>query len=287
MRQLELENDILRESLIHLKGCGLERMTNQEKTAFIDSPRLETGHALKGPAASLRIPKSPYGYRRAAIARKDKYGDLRRKIVEISEEADRTRGYRYVAHGPRGLEEPIVVSEKVVHRIMSEENCVVIHDKKAKHCSSCKGEISDAPPNLVRGDFHAALPNRLRPTDITGFGVPAGKACLSPVPDCFDRALAAWSISTAPNAEPANSMLRAACAKLSPNGHPVIHGDRGCRYRWPGWISICKEHGLVRSMSAKGFLPDNSAMGVLRQELARGISLRVFDDARRVPRLLQ
>lgn len=78
--------------------------------------------------------------------------------------------------------------------------------------------------------------------------------------DCFDGALAAWSISTAPDAEPANSMLRAACAKLSPDEHPVIHGDRGCHYRWPGWISICKEHGLVRSMSAKSCSLDDSAM---------------------------
>ena len=92
--------------------------------------------------------------------------------------------------------------------------------------------------------------------------------------DCFDGALAAWSISTAPNAELANSMLRAACAKLSPNEHPIIHGDRGCHYRWPGWISICKEHGLVRSMSAKGCSPDNSAMegffGRLKNEFFYG-----------------
>ena len=274
IRQLELENDILREALIHLKGCGLERMTNREKTVIIDSLRLKTGHALKELTASLKISKSSYEYQRAAIARKDKYGDLRRKIVEIFEEAGRTRGYRYVTHELRSLEESIVVSEKVVRRIMSEENCVVIYNKKAKHYSSYKGEISDAPPNLVKRDFHSALPNRLWLTDITEFGIPAGKVYLSPVLDCFDGALAAWSISTAPNAELANSMLRAACAKLSPNEHPIIHGDRGCHYRWPGWISICKEHGLVRSMSAKGCSPDNSAMegffGRLKNEFFYG-----------------
>lgn len=157
-------------------------MTNQEKTAFIDSPRLETGHALKGPAASLRIPKSPYGYRRAAIARKDKYGDLRRKIVEISEEADRTRGYRYVAHGLRGLEEPIVVSEKVVHRIMSEENCVVIHDKKAKHCSSCKGEISDVFGNGFLDILAARFrQSGKRTADVSDFCLPEHQGLVHPL----------------------------------------------------------------------------------------------------------
>ena len=40
---------------------------------------------------------------------------------------------------------------------------------------------------------------------------------------------------------------------------PVIHSDRGCHYQWPEWIRICKGHGLIRSMSAKGCSPDNAA----------------------------
>lgn len=51
---------------------------------------------------------------------------------------------------------------------------------------------------------------------------------------------------------------------------PVIHSDRGCHYRWPEWIRICKGHGLIRSMSAKGCSPDNAAaegfFGRLKQE---------------------
>ena len=54
-------------------------------------------------------------------------------------------------------------------------------------------------------------------------------------------------------------MLGDACRKLSDNEHPVIHSDRGSHYRWPGWIALCKKNGLVRSMSAKGCSPDNSA----------------------------
>ena len=41
---------------------------------------------------------------------------------------------------------------------------------------------------------------------------------------------------------------------------PVIHSDRGCHYRWPEWIRICKGHGLTRSMSAKGCSPGNAAV---------------------------
>ena len=33
----------------------------------------------------------------------------------------------------------------------------------------------------------------------------------------------------------------------------------GRHYRWDEWIRICEEHGLIRSMSAKGCSPDNAA----------------------------
>ncbi|MEG1799707.1 MAG: IS3 family transposase, partial [Synergistaceae bacterium] len=40
---------------------------------------------------------------------------------------------------------------------------------------------------------------------------------------------------------------------------PVLHSDRGCHYRWPGWIELTKRRGLIRSMSRKGCSPDNAA----------------------------
>lgn len=73
---------------------------------------------------------------------------------------------------------------------------------------------------------------------------------------------------------------------------PVIHSDRGCHYQWPEWIRICKGHGLIRSMSAKGCSPDNAAaegfFGRLKQEFFHkrdftGVMVDGFaDDARRV-----
>ena len=83
-----------------------------------------------------------------------------------------------------------------------------------------------------------------------------------------------WMIGTSPNAELANRMLRDACSTLGDGEHPIIHSDRGCHYRWPGWIRICGEHKLTRSMSAKGCSPDNAAaegfFGRPRQEFFRG-----------------
>ena len=208
----------------------------------------------------MRISKSSYEHQRAAIAKGGKYASIRPLVVEAFEASSKTRGYRYITHELRGLDEPIVVSEKVVRRIMPEEGCRVIYLKKAKHYSSYKGEMTEAPDNLVARNFHADAPNGLWLSDITEFAIPAGKCYLSPILDCFDGKLVSWAMSASPNAELTNGSLELACGKLSPDEHPIIRTDRGCHYRWPGWISICEANGLIGSMSEKACSPDNSAI---------------------------
>ena len=127
-------------------------------------------------------------------------------------------------------------------------------------------------------------------TDLAEFSIPAGKAYLSPVIDCYDGMPVARTIGTSPNAALANGMLLDACSTLKDGEKPIIHSDRGCHYRWPEWIRICKEHGLTRSMSAKGCSPDNAdrggvlrppQAGVLPQaQLRRGLYGRVHRHAR-------
>jgi transposase InsO family protein len=146
---------------------------------------------------------------------------------------------------------------------MEEENLVARAARKKRRCSSCEGEISEAPENLLRDDrgkhhFRANKPNELWITDVTEFRIPAGKACPPPIVDCFDGMPLGWPVSTSPDAEMANSSLTGACKWLGEGDHPKIHSDRGCHYRWPGWIKICKENGPVRSMSRKGCSPDNA-----------------------------
>ena len=90
------------------------------------------------------------------------------------------------------------------------------------------------------------------------FSIPAGKIYLSPIIDCFDGMPISWSISTSPNAAMANASLKDACKWLKKSDRPIIHTDRECHYRWPGWIELCNKHELVRSMSRKGCSPDNA-----------------------------
>ena len=142
-------------------------------------------------------------------------------------------------------------------------------------------------PNTVNRDFHSEKPNEKWLTDITEFAIPAGKVYLSSVVDCFDGMLPYWTISTKPDAALVNDMPDGAISQLGEEEHPIIHSDRGCHYRWPGWISRMEKAGLERSMSQKGCYPDNSAceglFGRLKNEMFynrdwTGVSIQEFID---------
>lgn len=256
--RLELQRAIL-EGTVELLGKDRSvdpgMLTNREKTILVES--LRPTHKLNVLLDALGMAKSSYLYQRNALSKLDKHTDLRIRITEIFHESDGRYGYRRV-HAALRLDE-IVVSEKVVCRIMKEEGLIAKRPTKRKY-SSYKGEISEAPENLVARDFHADDPNLLWLTDITEFSIPAGKIYLSSIIDCFDGMCIAWSQSTSPNADLVNSMLDAEASKLHEGEHPIGHSDRGCHYRWPGWIERCERYGITRSMSKKGCSPDNSAM---------------------------
>lgn len=145
IRQLELENDILRGAVDLLKAGSLGSMGNMEKTVLIDKLRLESDRPLRELTDSLRISKSSYEYCRAKLRAKDRHAQLRADIRRIFDGAGGTRGYRYVHNELR--EEGAVVSEKVVRRLMAEEGCKVAYLKRRRRYSSYRGgEISDAPP---------------------------------------------------------------------------------------------------------------------------------------------
>ena len=258
VRKLELKKAIL-EGTVELlgknPGADPNRLTNREKTLLVQALRPEW--PLNALLAEVGLARSSYQYQIEAMSRPDKYAELRVRIAEIFHENDARYGYRRIHLELR--EEGTVVSEKVVNAIMKEEGLVAKGRKRKRRYSSYQGEISEAPDNLVKRDFHADAPNRLWLTDITEFHIPAGKVYLSPIIDCYDGMAVSWRLSTSPNAELANSMLEAACSTLREGEHPRIHSDRGCHYRWPEWIRICDENGLERSMSKKGCSPDNSA----------------------------
>lgn len=271
--RLQLERDVLEKAAEILKkdkGINLATLQNSEKAEIIGA--LRKRYRLKELLHALHMSKSSYCYQANRLRGPDKYAALRTEIHTLFHMVDGRYGYRRIHASLKNS--GIVVSEKVVRRLMKQDGLTVQCIRQKKY-SSYAGEISPAVPNLVNRDFHADAPNTKWLTDITEFSIPAGKVYLSPIIDCFDGLVVAWSIGTSPSAELANSMLDKAIALLKEE-HPIVHSDRGGHYRWTGWIERMNTAGLTRSMSRKGCSPDNSAcegfFGRLKNEMFYGRS---------------
>lgn len=257
MIDMQMEIDILKETINVLKkdpGVDQTALTNREKAVIIDA--LKNKYSLPALCVKLNLAKSSYYYQEKAIHAEDKYFELRKKIIQLFHDNRDIFGYRKIHMLLRN--EGTIVSEKVVRRIMKQEALIVKQRHKHKY-NSYKGEITPAVENVINRDFHADKPNQKWLTDITEFSIKAGKVYLSAMIDCLDGMPVTWTIGTSPNSELANTMLKNAIATLHLGEKPIVHSDRGCHYRWPEWIKIMDDAGLIRSMSKKGCSPDNSA----------------------------
>ena len=204
----------------------------------------------------LGLSRSSYYYQKKIQKRVDKYAGLREKIRELFLKNRQRYGYCRIYGLLR--REGIIISEKIIWRIMSEEG-LRVPVRLHKKYSSYQGEITPSVENLINRDFHADAPNKKWLTDITELSIAAGKVYLSALVDCFDGMIVVWKLGTSPNADLVNSMLADGIRQLCPGEHPIVHTDRGCHYRWSGWIKCMEKALLTRSMSKKGCSPDNAA----------------------------
>lgn len=238
----------------------------KEKAAIADA--LRGKYPLRKLLSALGLGKSFYFYAEKAGSKPDKYAHLKERLGQEFLENRGVYGYRRLRQCL--LEEFGRLSEKVVRRLMKELGLSPKRRKRAKY-SSYLGELSPEAPNLLQRDFSAERPFEKIITDITEFALSDGKVYLSPAIDCFDGMPIAWTVGTSPNAKLANDMLRKVRGIVPIGTRCIVHSDRGCHYRWPGWIDLMREFGFLRSMSKKGCSPDNSAceglFGTIKNEM--------------------
>ena len=257
IERLRMEHDILVQSNELLKkdpGIDKTKLTNREKTQLVDT--LKNDYSLIMLLQSLDLARSTYFYNKSRLNACDKYAEVRIKITKLFNENYQCYGYRRIVGALK--KQHIVISEKVIRRLMVEENLKATVTRR-KGFNAYSGEFNPAPENLLNRNFKSSVPNEKWLTDITEIRIPAGKVYLSPIVDCFDGLITSWSIGASPNAKLVNTMLASGIATLKNEQKPIIHSDRGAHYRWPEWMRIIDESGLVRSMSRKGYSPDNAA----------------------------
>ena len=277
-RALEIASALIKKD----GGVSLKDLTNREKAIVIDALCTKYEFPLKRCLQLLALSKSSYYYQRRVLLAGDKYAEFRKEIKEIFENNFNAYGYRRIWKALRNNGK--IVSEKVVQRIMKEDQ-LVPYFKRRKKYSSYEGEPTPAVSNVIERHFNADKPNEKFLTDITEFNLTFGKLYLSVLIDCFDGMLVSWGLSTSPNAKLVNTMLDDAKKLVNEDDHPTVHSDRGIQYFWQSWRNRMNEFGWTRSMSKKGCSPDNAAcegfFGRMKNEIFygrdwQGISLAEF-----------
>ena len=143
---------------------------------------------------------------------------------------------------------------------MKEEKIEVRYARRKRKYTSYIGEITPAVPDLVQRNFHADKPNKLWLTDITEFAAADSKIYLSPLIDCFDGKVVAYSASKNPDNNLVEEMIDKALSSLGKQPKDLtIHTDRGGHYRGSMWIEKLEGQGIKRSMSRRGKSGDNAA----------------------------
>ncbi|MGV4324845.1 IS3 family transposase [Trueperella pyogenes] len=224
----------------------------------------------------LELKASSYYYHRTVASMADKYEQLRDLVRHIAQENHYAYGSRRIWFALRHQGKK--VSEKVVRRLMKEEQIPVYYARKKRRYSSYKGEASPAPRDLVQRDFLAALPNQIRLTDVSEFAGPEGKVYFSLIINCFDGKVVAYRYQRNAHKTLTQGMLEEAISYLSQHEHTrgeiILHSDRGGHYRCKDWISRTAQAGIKRSMSRKGCSPDNARcegfFGTMKNEMFYG-----------------
>ena len=163
--RLSAEKAVLEKELEEIKkddSIDPANLSNRVKTIVVDA--LRSAFPISLLLDIVGRSSSSFYYQLKALKSPSKYAQLTEKITEIVKESGFSYGYRRVWMQLKQL--GITVSEKVVRRIISTEGLTVRYVKKRRRYSSYRGEISDAPPNLVKRNFHADKPGLLWLTDI-------------------------------------------------------------------------------------------------------------------------
>lgn len=283
MTQLLVEKAVLEKELELIKKDDSVipgQLSNSHKTCVVDA--LRTTYPLTLLLRVIGLAPSSFYYHVQQRGMPDKHAHVREVLHQISDQSHNTYGYRRIWWELR--HRGIIMSEKVVRRLMREEGITPRFPKRKWKYSSYQGEISPAPPNLVNRKFHTNRPNRLWLTDISVFTANEGRVYLSAIIDCFDGKVVAAKTSTHPTMELAEETLHAAITAERPASDRslIIHSDRGAHYRGKTWQQLTSKHQIVRSMSKKGCTPDNAAcegfFGRMKNEMYYGKKWRTTQE---------
>jgi putative transposase len=180
---------------------------------------------------------------------------LRRLISQIHTESRGVYGYRRV-HAELQLGRQIVVSRKLVHKLMAEGRLKGLPTRKQRKSLVNVATADD----LVCRDFVRGAPNQLWLTDITEHPTREGKVYCCVVLDAHSRRVVGWSIDSHQASSLVTNALQMAISNRTPRAGTVIHSDHGSQFTSWAFSERVRQAGLVPSMGTVGDAFDNAVI---------------------------
>ena len=128
-----------------------------------------------------------------------------------------------------------------------------------------------AHDNLVRRQFNATAPNRLRLADITEHRTDEDKLYLCAIKDCFSNRVVGYSISERMRSSIVVTAVESAVARRSEVAGCVLHSGRGSQFRSRKLHRALTRHRMAGSMGQVGSAGDNAAMDSFFALLQRNV----------------
>ena len=204
------------------------------------------------------MPKSVFYYHRYQLDAKDKYADLKQRIIELYHQHKGRYGYRRITAALKQL--GYHHNHKLIAKLMKQLKLnAKIRRKKYRSYKGVQGKIAK---NYLKRRFHANKPNKRWLTDITEFKVGDNKLYLSPILDCYNNEIVSYTLSKRPTYDLVSKMLDIALDKTKTARHKkiMLHSDQGWHYQMKHFNKTLKQHGIKQSMSRKGNCIDNALM---------------------------
>src|SRR4051812_35982536 len=127
------------------------------------------------------------------------------------------------------LKQGIACGRHRVARLMRYEGLISRTEKHFRWTSTKRDELP-APPDLLRRDFRAHVPNRAWVSDITYLRTGQGWLFLAIVLDLYSRRIIGWAMHPKLGRELVLEALDMAIAQRRPAPGLIFHSDRGGEY---------------------------------------------------------
>ena len=167
-------------------------------------------------------------------------------------------GYRRI-HKWLERKQGVTINEKKILRIMQDFGLKALIWRGFKVKTTDSNHPHGYAPNLLPGTSLNRI-NQVWVVDITYIRIRNGFVYLAAVLDLFSRKVVGWAISLKIDSALCLEALDEAIQKRNPPPGLIHHSDRGVQYACGEYRDRLTAHGIIASMSAKGYCYDNAFM---------------------------